>query len=522
VAKGETIRADVIEGFIASAKRIVDAKGKNSWTPESQKDRLITESGAFRNGVLTDPGRTSSGATGVGQMFPPAVADAHKFLYGQTLTEEQLKKTYDEVTASPEKSILYSYALHALLEKRIRGYLKSQGIVLNDDSSIRTLCSAAYHLGQGNFKGNANTPAYEGVNSLIRQANNPPPFSITKFVELYEDTAEAIGQSNYAVRKTAGIGGSASSGSSTATVRQEETGPTDATASEYIPLTFDVSGTTPNFPQQVITEGLDNKPWFDKPGGGGLVGNPHLRQMASPAWFELRLDKSTGASLSTKAGDPLLIKLNVSLNSVSTKSQHIVNREQTATGLMLTFWGSHPDSIVGRGTTGLFLNTFGLTSYMSSKGSLDSNGLDDYLKEAFSKSPRTWAAVLQAEEKLRVAAQDAFMEFTALFKNNGVIRFLPLSQQTAGMDQAAKDQLFKGGKVWAPAAGASGFQMLNRAGDTYTRGHVAFKYKGQTYLGYFKSMTFTADAKTPYQWNFDFNFRVLRSLSPVFKYQGGK
>jgi hypothetical protein len=216
-----------------------------------------------------------------------------------------------------------------------------------------------------------------------------------------------------------------------------------------------------------------------------------------------------GTSLSDPNGNPLKIRLVTSLQSVNTKSEHIVNRTETATGLLITFWGSQPDSIVGRGKTGLFLNTFGLTSYMSSMGSLDANGLYDHLESVFQESPKTWAKILQEKEKLRVAAQDAFMEFTALFKNNGITRFMP-------PEVSADD---KNDKVWSPSAGASGFQMKSRAGDTYTRGYVAFKYKGQTYLGYFKSMEFTADAKTPFQWDFTFNFRVLRSLTPVFKYK---
>jgi hypothetical protein len=96
-----------------------------------------------------------------------------------------------------------------------------------------------------------------------------------------------------------------------------------------------------------------------------------------------------------------------------------------------------------------------------------------------------------------------------------VLRFLPKSH-IATTDPKALAEAEKNAKIWSPAAGSTGFQMLARAGDVYSRGYVAFKYKGATYLGYFKSFNFTADAKTPFKWDFDFTFRVLQSHNPFY------
>jgi hypothetical protein len=510
MAKGTVKSQSDIEGYITAAREAVDAKAHGNNITEAMYQRTLkNESGAPVRGIWTDPGPNKAGAVGMSQMFSKAIIDAHELLYGKLLAEgsEELAKVKAKIEADPKTAILYGYAATVKFEQAVKAYLRKQGIVVNDPSAIRSMAAAAYHLGMLPSKRNG----MSGVQKCIDEASPNKKFDITKFVEAYERASGGIKEKSPRAREEAGIGGSVGGGPQAAQGTVKSVSPTEAESATYKPLAFSVDAAVPLVPIKVIEKGLDNAAWFSKDptSGGGLVGNPHLVQVSNPAWFELRLNKVDGTSLSDPNGNPLKIRLVTSLQSVNTKSEHIVNRTETATGLLITFWGSQPDSIVGRGKTGLFLNTFGLTSYMSSMGSLDANGLYDHLGSVFQESPKTWAKILQEKEKLRVAAQDAFMEFTALFKNNGITRFMP-------PEVSADD---KNDKVWSPSAGASGFQMKSRAGDTYTRGYVAFKYKGQTYLGYFKSMEFTADAKTPFQWDFTFNFRVLRSLTPVFKYK---
>ena len=337
-----------------------------------------------------------------------------------------------------------------------------------------------------------------------------------------------------------GVAGSVGTkGSATHKQQDVTTGPTDenAKSNRTLPLAFSVDDVTPLTPLQVIQEGLDLAAWYDKDPGrpGGYVGNPHLRGIPSPAYFELRLNKSGSESLAGSDGRPIQIRLNVSLQSINTHSQHIVSREPTATGLMITFWGSQPDMIVGRGTTGSFINQFGLASLMSSNLTVLSSKWGLMIRNAY-KDPELRTSLVgetgDKHEVFRVAAQDAFAEMLALFKNNGVTRFLPASwaydfmsnTKRSTIDSAAYKtaaSMVSPDSVWSPAAGATGFQMNARAGDVYTRGYVVFNYKGRSHFGYFKAFNFSANAATPFKWDFDFTFRVLKSFSPMFQSSTG-
>ena len=83
--------------------------------------------------------------------------------------------------------------------------------------------------------------------------------------------------------------------------------------------------------------------------------------------------------------------------------------------------------------------------------------------------------------------------------------------------QQALNAYKQDGTVWSPSAGATGYQIKARAGDIYTRGHVVLKYKGREHLGYFKALQFMASASSPFKWDFDFTFRVLKSYTPIFQ-----
>ena len=528
--KGQKITKAEMDSYVTSA--ISDIKAKNpsfSFGAGSVWNVLNVESGGIgKGGVATDPGinprpiKDDTHAAGVCQMTPGYVAGAHKYLTGKEVTGAELTKLWQEVTDDPKKSILYATGGYAAMEQRIRGWACLRDVGASD-AAIHAVTAAAYHLGEG------------GAKPLAVAAATPPPFNLSKFVDLYEAKAANIGELNPRVRNEAGIGGKSSatngSGSSNPNQRIETVWPTDADAegNNTIPLSFDVSGSSPITPVQVIQEGLNLASWWET---GNIVGNPHLRRIPTPSWFELRLNRTDGTSLSDKSGAPIQVRLNVSLQSVNVKSQHIVNREPTATGLMITFWGSQPDVLVGRGTTGAFVNQFGLAALMSNKLSAKTASWGKLIQDALKHNPGGLRALEGAggTDVFRVAAQDAFAEMLMLFKNNGVTRFLPMPQWandmversptgTAALAQgmAVGTAYDDNASVFSPAAGATGYQMKARAGDVYTRGYVAFKYKGKTYLGYFKTLNFTASAASPFKWDFDFTFRVIKSFTPVFQ-----
>ena len=469
-------------------------------------------------------------AWGMCQMYPEFVADAHRYLTGETLEGQALMAKWEEVVQDPQKSVRYMVGGYAAIDQRVLGWPVVKEKV-HDPNHVRAILSAAYHLGE------------DKVQPMVNAACGEGPFNITKFVELYKGASARAerGRSNSRVRDAAGIGGG---GNEPAQV--VNTGPIDddAKANTQIPLSFDVATSTPVTPLMMVQDGLDMAAWFDDSPyyPGKVTANPHLRGVP-PAWFELRLNRTDGTSLTnTRTGEIIKVILNVSLTSVNIHSQHLVNREPTATGLMISFWGSQPDMIIGRGTTGAFINQTGLTAIMSNRLTPEASGWWDMIQQAYGKRDlkkpipgkdgipnrgdsstgmdkaalnTMWGPDGKGVNRFRVAAQDAFAELLALFKNNGVLRFLPKSH-IATTDPKALAEAEKNAKIWSPAAGSTGFQMLARAGDVYSRGYVAFKYKGATYLGYFKSFNFTADAKTPFKWDFDFTFRVLQSHNPFY------
>ena len=460
---------------------------------------LSAESARSGNCYVNKDGRadpnTGTSATGINQMFPDAFVATFKYWNpGTTMSVQEIKALRVKTLADPKTAILYTATYSAIQEKEIRSFPEMKGI--QEPSHVRSILAAAYHMGAG------------AVRPLIQGAKASGSFDITVFTNLYENWSR--GQEGHAsdrVREVAGIGGSTDDSIGKESLgnawKRKDLGPEAKDAADYLTMGNVVGSASIPEPPAIIFEGLD-LPEPQK----GLIGNPKLRGTASPACFELRLNRQNGESLPGAGGTPLQVKLNVSLQTLRTSSQHIVDRSPTATGLLLTFWGMQPDVIVGRGTTGVFLNQLGLTAMMSTMGSMESNGFQDILEDAFQGSPRTWAKIIETDRKFRVASQDAFAELLALFKNNGLTRFLP--------ERMLPAEDIKNQRYWSPAAGATGFQMIARSGEVHTRGYVAFKYKGSTHLGYFKSFTFVASADKPYQWNFDFQFKVLQSYTPIF------
>lgn len=293
----------------------------------------------------------------------------------------------------------------------------------------------------------------------------------------------------------------------------------------------------------VIPEGLDNEPWWDK----GLVGNPHLKRIGQPVIFKILLnDLAPDRYLpkKDKSTDPLEIRLNCSLSTVSQQMKHVINKANTRTGFHLTFWGMEPDVITGSGSTGLFLNSFGVTDLMSLSGTLQELGLLDAAQQEqssnlsedlnFAKDKAAsdyWQSHIytgyngqpvdsgspitspsgEMSSKMRVAAQDAFVELLSLFKNNGVVRY-----KTDNYDSSFDNRTQLQPSVWSEQFGASTFQRKARNNDIMTKGSVVMSYKGNVFQGYFKSFNWTMDADTPFQWKFDFTFQVQHTISYVF------
>jgi hypothetical protein len=106
----------------------------------------------------------------------------------------------------------------------------------------------------------------------------------------------------------------------------------------------------------------------------------------------------------------------------------------------------------------------------------------------------------------RVAARDAFAELLALFKNNGTVwyRNEAYSGLTTQQSQVGPD-------AWSPTNGLSTFQTMSSRNDVMTRGKVQMNFRNGVYSGYFKSLTWTMDAKNPFRWNFTFVFAVEKT-----------
>ena len=273
---------------------------------------------------------------------------------------------------------------------------------------------------------------------------------------------------------------------------------------------------------------LTNAPWWQV----GLTGNPKLRRIKTPVTFQLCLDETNPSlmlPISATASSPLTLRLNCSLSQVTHTMKHIVNKANTRNGIHLTFWGMEADSITGAGSTGLFMNAYGITEVMS----LESD--TDFLEEAIDQSaygkssPGAYGQPYHGPDdsptalvklrnlfpnhRFRVAAQDAFIELLSLFKNNGITRFGPGTGDPSAVFND-RDQLTQ--TSWSPQFGSNQFQRGARNNDVMLKGQVIMQFKGNVYQGYFKSLNWTMDANSPYQWKFDFVFQVQRAINYVF------
>ena len=456
---------------------------------------------------------SSAGAVGVMQLLP---STANSVIPGVNLNDPQ-----QNVTAGV-------------------GYLSQLTTMYNGDTQKAT---AAYFDGPGNVNNAIATAtaagepqnwlAYTGPNTQAYVANVDAKVSTNG--DLAPGVANGTGQSP----------------------RIDQTAPDANTTvlSNPDPIAYNVipvAPVSPNTYQALVvatsstpdTAGLNNQPWYqDK----NLV-DANSETGNYPVSFQVYLDQANPASiLSNSAGQPITINLNCSISRYNIAMKHIANMEPTRTGFHMTLWGMQADMITGEGSTGVFMNRFGLTDFYSLAGvtteasalvtkaySLTNNGVDIFQVASESGNPispvnPTIAAVQQMGastdalvatqnnlEPFRILAEDAFQEFLAIFKMNATTWLHPsgygFDYSNSSPDIPNPNQT----SVFSQTVGASSDMINARNNDVYKRGYVVMRFRNSQYLGFFKSLSFTMDANKPYQWHFNFAFQVERTLTLVY------
>lgn len=335
-------------------------------------------------------------------------------------------------------------------------------------------------------------------------------------------------------------------------------------AGAYTPLTNNTANIdlTQLFAPIVIAEGLDATPWYQDP--GLITGNPRLRNEVQPVSFKVLLHDNKNFLLSSKGetGTPIQVQLNASMKTMNWSMKHVYHHQRTRTAHHITMWGMQADLIEGTCTTGIFMNQFGLTDYYSTRTVNDklkqlvANGS---LFQAFSDSSNPsslggnasqidqslfngtttvfgpngqsvtsasgssgYQALINSAARsnpafsqtnaFRVAAQDAFMEFLALFKMNGSVWFWNKLYN----DSLGDTRDWVGIQAWSPTLGLNAAQKNARNNDVVTRGGVLMAYRNFVYQGYFKSLQWVMDAHNPFKWDFSFTFQVERTIGQQF------
>jgi hypothetical protein len=296
------------------------------------------------------------------------------------------------------------------------------------------------------------------------------------------------------------------------TVGQNGTAPGQASASANAALLSQSLN-----PSLQIDDGLSEKAWYNNK--FLITGNPKVRQQVQPVTFMVYLDRNQKQTLHVpNTTQPIILQLNCSMKDFSLQSKHIYNRTPSRTGMHVTFWGMQADILQGTCTTGVFMNQFGLTDYMSTAQVPSS--VQQQVRQVFyhnaTTNPNAGRSALDSSlinipEALRVAAQDAFMEFLKLFQMNGNIWFHTENYQGVMTEQ--EQQSFN---AWSPKTGASSFQQHSRNNDVMSRGFVAMRYRNNIFLGYFKNLSWTQDASKPFSWDFNFSFQVEKTYTAVY------
>ena len=302
------------------------------------------------------------------------------------------------------------------------------------------------------------------------------------------------------------------------------------------PVTSSITEYKTLFPDVIDPNGMDEKPWYTDT--NLVTGNPKVRGSVNPVVFEVILKGRESRLLSNSSDTPIQIQLNASLKTFSVSSKHVTSQKRTRTGWHITMWGMQADTIEGTCSTGVFMNQFGLANFFST-AQVNQKVIDmvtagfttlsakegSYSDLSRQVSPDTITSIVRQDTDkmalasllnsglMRVAAQDAFVELLSLFKNNGIV-WLNNRDGLWGDKDYPTEQV--GVDEWSPQAGMSATAKNSRNNDVMTRGSVLMKFKGATYMGYFKSLSWSMDAQKPYSWDFSFIFQVEKTLGFVF------
>lgn len=288
-------------------------------------------------------------------------------------------------------------------------------------------------------------------------------------------------------------------------------------------------------PSVVILKGLDETPWYQDQ--GMIVGNLPARSQVTPISFTVVVDDNAGPfvlSSRGRNGTPIQVQLEANLQESSISMKHVFFKKPSRTGIHVTLWGMQADIIEGRGSTGVMMNQLGLTDFMSVANAtqdlieLVTSGFQhtsteegswpvrDNSGNVLDESPDVFTQTVQQKTNslpstFRVAAQDAFQEFLSLFKMNGVTWF-PGGDPPPGLPTQTQQST----AAWSPSLGATSYQVHGRNNDVMSRGAVIMVMEGNSYQGYFKSLSWTQDANDPYQWHFNFVFQVERTSTLLY------
>jgi hypothetical protein len=290
-------------------------------------------------------------------------------------------------------------------------------------------------------------------------------------------------------------------------------------------------------PLQVNDGSLANVPWYKD--NNLITGNPRIRQSVQPVSFVVYLSRSTGEMLTMSGrpgGTPIQLQLNTSMKTFEIMSKHVYNKTPSRTGFHITFWGMQPDLINGTGSTGVFMNQFGITDFFSVANvtsdvtQLVTQGFKRMFNPSGSGGAQTSTGAVavtapnlsssvgnvtggSANEAFRVAAQDAFVELLKLFQMNGNVWY-----QTKGYTGNFSNTEQTSPNGWTSKSGSSlsVTQQHGRNNDVMTRGYVAMKHRNNVYLGYFKSLNWSLDAENPFQWKFNFVFQVEQTYAAMY------
>lgn len=339
--------------------------------------------------------------------------------------------------------------------------------------------------------------------------------------------------------------------------------------------------------QAELQAGLEYLPWWED--DTLITSNPKLKADPDQMYFEVFTDRKYTTMLRDKSGDPIKVRMYVNIDKISERYGHTIGRGTTKTGFKLDLWGQELDEISGSGSTGLFMNSLGVTHLPSIARNSDlaqtlldmymaaykvqrttqegqARGVQDTwtwvqsLKDKFTTNlqsklltnaennydatvrerltsrykqaglnPTEYQEIINATtnrlkdqrfgkakdllrsgQDLRVGAQDAFVEMLMLFKNNGTTRFLPSDIRYTGVGGATRQKI--GDATWSAKMGGTFAQENAKANDIQDQGGILFKRRNVTYIGVFKSFTFTMDAEKPFHWNYNFSFIVQKTL----------